>query len=99
MATTLKLFRTMALLKVARGVDFEGKRSDGNGCLKMKVAYLVPARANQGAFEAYATFELLGRGGRWVLGVRWGVVRRLTLISELQCSSPGGSTSDPLNTE
>ena len=32
-------------------------------------------RVNQGAFQAYATFELLVRGGRWVLGVRWGVVR------------------------
>ena len=37
MATTLKLFRTMVLLKVARGVDFQGERSDGNSCLKMKV--------------------------------------------------------------
>ena len=38
MATTLKLFCTMALLKVDRGVDFVGKKSDpGNGCLKMKV--------------------------------------------------------------
>ena len=34
----IKLFRTTVLLKVARGVDFEGERSDGNSCLKMKVA-------------------------------------------------------------
>ena len=35
MATTLELFRGMAVIKEAQGVDFESKRSDGNGYFVM----------------------------------------------------------------